>query len=174
MERYTVPQVNRALAQERLLQRLDQGEPFDGLCQELGLSLSRRYLPELRHRYRQGGCSWMALIDHRHGHASKVTAERRVWLCQQKRQTPALTQEELARRFQAHFQVALSQSQVSNILRAEGIALPGGQRYRSEQEASLPVERAGVFFPPSRAATDGGTEDGDPSGAGAASHLPGA
>lgn len=174
MEHYTVPQVNRALVQERLLQRLGQGEPFDTLCQELGLSLSRRYLPELRQRYRQGGSSWMALIDHRHGHASKVTPERRAWLYQQKRQTPALTQGELARRFQAHFRVALSQSQVSNLLRAEGIALPGGQRYRSERETSLPVERAGVFSPPGRCATDGSAEDGDPGGAGAESCLPGA
>jgi hypothetical protein len=52
MERYTVRQVNRALAQEQLLRRLDRGEPFDRLCQELGLSLSRDYLPQLRRRYR--------------------------------------------------------------------------------------------------------------------------
>ena len=38
MERYTVRQVNRALAQEQLLQRFGRGEEFGELCQELGLS----------------------------------------------------------------------------------------------------------------------------------------
>lgn len=77
MERYTARQVKRALAQEQLLQRLDQGEGFEALCQELGLSLSRNYLPQLRSRYHQGdsslrqaqGTAWEALIDHRHGHS---------------------------------------------------------------------------------------------------------
>ena len=69
MERYTARQVKRALAQEQLLQRLNQGEDFNDLCQELGLSLSRRSLPHLRRRYRQGDSSWEALIDHRHGHS---------------------------------------------------------------------------------------------------------
>ena len=45
MERYTARQVKRALAQEQLLRRLDQGEDFETLCQELGLSLSRNYRP---------------------------------------------------------------------------------------------------------------------------------
>jgi hypothetical protein len=58
MERYTPSQINRALAQEQLLLRLDQGEDFEGLCQELGLSLSRNYLPQLRRRYQQGGSTW--------------------------------------------------------------------------------------------------------------------
>jgi hypothetical protein len=146
MERYTPSQINRALAQEQLLLRLDQGEDFEGLCQELGLSLSRNYLPQLRRRYQQGGSTWEALIDHRHGHASKVPPERRAWLRQQKREDPALTQQELADRFAAEFHEPLSQRQVSNVLRAEGVALPGGQHFRSPKEGTFPVERAGVFF----------------------------
>jgi transposase len=173
MERYTVRQVNRALAQEQLLRRLDQGETFDSLCQELNLALSRDYLPQLRQRYRQGGSTWVALIDQRHGHAYKVTLARRAWLRQQKEQNPALTQQQLARRFQEEFQVALSQSQVSNILRAAGVALPGGQRYHPQGEAALAVERAGVFFPSGCCAPDGGAEYGDPGSLGPASRLPG-
>lgn len=173
MERYTARQVKRALAQEQLLQRLDQGENFEDLCQELGLSLSRDYLPQLRRRYRQGGSSWEALIDHRHGHSYKVIPERRAWLREQKRENPALTQQELTDLFEVEFQVSISQSQVSNILRAEEVAIPGGQRYRSQEGRALPIERAGVFFPPGRRTPNGSTEHRNPSGFGAERRLPG-
>lgn len=172
MERYTIRQVNQALAQEQLLQRFEQGEEFEELCQELELSLKPGSLPYLRRRYRQGGSNWKALVDHRHGHSYKVTAERRAWLRQQKQDNPALTQEELVQRFEEEFQVTISQSHISNILRAEGVALPGGQRYRVQGEQSLPVERAGVFFPSGRSTTDEGVEYRHPSGAGTEKELP--
>ena len=180
MERYTARQVKRALAQEQLLQRLDRGEDFAALCQELDLSLSRKYLPQLRRRYRQGGSSlrqaqdtaWEALIDHRHGHSYKVTPERRAWLREQKRESPALTQQELAALFKYEFQGSISQSRVSDVLREEGVAIPGGQHYRSQEERALPVERAGGFFPSSRGPPDGRAEHGDPGDPGGESHLP--
>lgn len=172
MERYTVRQVNRALAQEQLLQRFGRGEEFGELCQELGLSLKPGSLPYLRRRYRQGGSNWKALVDHRHGHSYKVTSERRAWLRQQKQDHPALTQEELVQRFEEEFQVSISQSHISNILRAEGVARPGGQRYRAQGEQRLPVERAGVFFPSGRSTADEGVEYRHPSGAGAEKELP--
>lgn len=173
MERYTVRQVNRALAQEQLLKRLEAGEDFEELCRILNLSHSQDYLPELRRRYQQGGSSWEALIDHRHGHAAKVTPARQAWLRQQKQEHPALTQQALAERFEAEFGVTLSQSQISNVLRATGVAQPGGQRYRSEGKRALPVERAGVFFPSGGGAPDGGPQPRDPSRVGAAKALPG-
>ena len=174
MERYTARQVKRALAQEQLLQRLDRGEDFEALCQELGLSLSRNYLPQLRRRYRQGGSSWEALIDHRHGHSYKVTPERRAWLREQKQESPTLTQQELVALFKYEFQESVSQSRVSDILREEGVAIPGGQHYRSQEKHALPVERAGVFFPPGRRPPDGRAEHGNPGDPGGESHLPGA
>ena len=173
MKRHTIRQVNRALAQEQLLKRLDQGEEFEALCQELGLSHSQNYLPELRRRYRQGGSTWEALLDHRHGHAYKVTAERRAWLRKQKQDNPALTEEDLVQRFEDEFQVSISQSHVSNILRAEGVAVPGGQRYRAQGDQALPVERAGVFFPSGGSSADGGAEYRDPGSVGAKDGLPG-
>jgi hypothetical protein len=174
MERYTVRQVNRALAQEQLLKRLDAGEDFEELCKELGLAHSRDYLPELRCRYRQGGSTWEALIDHRHGHSYKVTPERRAWLREQKQDNPALTQKDLVQRFEDEFQVIISQSHVSNILRTEGVAIPGGQQYRPQGDQALPVERAGVFFPSGRSAPDEGVEHRDPGSTGAENGLPGA
>jgi transposase len=146
MERYTARQVNRALAQEQLLQRLERGEDFGALCQELELSLSRDYLPTLRHRYREGGASWEAWVDHRQGHASKGTPERQAWLCQRKRADPTLTQAELAGLFQTEFQESISPSQVGNLLRAEGMAFPGGQHDRAAREPAGDTARAGVFF----------------------------
>ena len=182
MERYTARQVKRALAQEQLLKRLEQGEDFEALCQELGLSLSRNYLPQLRRRYRQRGSSlrqaqdtaWEALIDHRHGHSYKVTPERRAWLRGQKRESPALTQQELAALFEDEFQESISQSRVSDVLREEGVAIPGGQHYRSQEQRALPIERAGVFFPSSRRPPDGRAEHGNPGDLGGESRLPGA
>lgn len=174
MDRYTVEQVNRAQAQEELLRRVGRGERFETVAEDLGLSLGRAYLPRLRRRYEQGGYCWQALVDHRHGHPGKVTAERRRWLCEQKRRFPALTQEELAQRFEAEFTVSISQRQVGNVLREGGVALPGGRRWPSGGEDALPVERAGVFFPPGRPDSDGGIEHGDCRGPGAASRLSGA
>ena len=174
MEHYTARQVKRALAQEQLLQRLDRGEDFEDLCQELGLSLSRNYLSQLRRRYRQGGSSWEALIDHRHGHSYKVTPERRAWLREQKREDLTLTQQELAALFETEFQESISQSRVSDILRKEGVAIPGGQHYRSQEERALPIERAGVFFPSGRRPPNGRADHSDPGDPGEESHLPGA
>jgi transposase len=174
MERYTARQVNRALAQEKLLQGLDRGEDFETLCQQLGLSLKPGSLSFLRRRYRQGGSTWEALLDHRHGHSYKMTPERRTWLKTQKQENPALTQAELVQRFEEEFQVSISQSHVSNVLRVEGVAIPGGQRYHPPREQSLPVERAGVFFPSGSGTTDAGTEDRDAGGGTAANGLPGA
>lgn len=173
MERYTPQQVKRALAQEQLLKRLEQGEDFEMLCEELGLSHSRAYMPELRRHYREGGSTWEALIDHRHGHASKGTPERRAWLREQKRKTPTLTQQELADLFEEEFGVSISQSQVSNILREEGVAIPGGQRYHAQEEQSLPLERAGVFFPSQCDSGDGSAGESDPGDPGAKTRLPG-
>jgi transposase len=173
MERYTPRQVQRAQAQEQLLKRLDQGEDFEVLCEELGLSHSQNYMSELRRRYREGGSTWEALIDHRHGHASKGTVERRAWLRKQKVTTPALTQEELVDLFETEFKTTISQSRVSDILREEGVALPGGQRYRIQEEETLPVERAGVFFPSERSGADGCAGERDSGDPGAESGLSG-
>lgn len=173
MERYTARQVTRALAQEQLLLRLDQGEDFEALCQELDLSLSRNYMPQLRRRYHQGGATWEALIDHRQGHAYKVTPERRAWLRAQKRENPALTQEKLAERFEVEFKVSISQSRVSDVLREEGVAIPGGQHYHPQGERAWPVERAGVFFSPGRRAAHGSAEHSHPGDPGDESRLPG-
>jgi transposase len=173
MERYTARQVKRALAQEQLLKRLDKGEDFDALCEEFGLSHSRDYMSELRRRYRKGGSSWEALIDHRHGHASKGTAERRAWLREQKVANPALTQEELVDLYQVEFEETISQSRVSDILRQEGVATPGGQRYHTQEKESLPVERAGVFFPSECGDANGSAGNGDPSCSETESELPG-
>lgn len=173
MERYTARQVKRALAQEQLLKRLDQGEDFDVLCKELGLSHNQDYMSELRRRYREGGSTWEALIDHRHGHASKGMAERRVWLREQKIANPALTQHELVDLYRAEFEETISQSRVSDILREEGVATPGGQRYHPQEEANLAVERAGVFFPSECGDPDESAGNGDPGRAEAKSELPG-
>jgi len=173
MERFTARQVNRALAQERLLQGLDRGEDFETLCQQLALALKPSSLSFLRRRYRQGGSTWEALLDHRHGHSSKMTPERRGWLRTQKQENPALTQVELVPRFEEEFHVSISQSHISNVLRAEGVAIPGGQRYHLSGTQFLPVERTGVFFPSGSGAADGGTEDRDTDRAAAANDLPG-
>jgi hypothetical protein len=53
------------------------------------------------------------------------------------------------------------------------VAIPGGQRYHSQEEHTLPVERAGVFFPPGRRPPDGHVEHGHPGDPGGKSHLPG-
>jgi hypothetical protein len=59
------------------------------------------------------------------------------------------------------------------MLRKEGVAIPGGQHYRSQEERALPVERAGVFFPSGRRSPDGCAEHGNSGDPGGESRLPG-
>ena len=63
--------------------------------------------------------------------------------------------------FEAEFEVTISQSRVSDILREEGVATPRGQHSPPQEEAVLPVERAGVFFPSERGGADGRAGNGD-------------
>jgi hypothetical protein len=72
-----------------------------------------------------------------------------------------LTQEELGNLFAAKFQVTLSQSQISHVLQAEGVAIPGGQHHPGGAKSGHLVDRAGVFFPSSSPAAHAGVADGN-------------
>ena len=74
-----------------------QGDYIEDLRRELGLSHSRKHLPKLCRRHRQGGFCWETPVDRRHSPPYKATPEHQAWLRKQKRETPSLAQQELAR-----------------------------------------------------------------------------
>jgi hypothetical protein len=75
--------------------------------------------------------------------------------------------------FEAEFEVSISQSRVSDILREEGVATPGGRHYPPQEEETLPVERAGVFFPSERGGAYGRAGKGHAGDSGAEGELSG-
>ena len=64
-----------ARRKEQWILRVEQGENRDKVRRELKLKLKTSVLPSLKQRYKAGGRKWQALLDRRHGIATKGTAE---------------------------------------------------------------------------------------------------
>ncbi len=151
---------------ERLLQRVEAGEPFESACAALGLCVEAEDLPRLQARYEAGGRRWEALIDGRYGHPQKAHSALREWLYERKRADESLTAPELAREVQERFGVALSAGHINYLLRKVELARPPGRPPRAAgretsvgaaavNESDISLANAGIFFPRSRETRDG-------------------
>jgi DMSO/TMAO reductase YedYZ molybdopterin-dependent catalytic subunit len=60
--------IEKAKRLERLLQRVEQGEPLEQVCTELDLAVDPKWLARLQAKYEAGGRTWEALLDGRYGH----------------------------------------------------------------------------------------------------------
>lgn len=72
--------LKKAQRLEQLLLRFAAGEPLSKLNAELGFALAEEEVPGQQVRYEEGGRTWEALIDGRHGHAHKVHCGIREYL----------------------------------------------------------------------------------------------
>ena len=156
---------------ERLLQRIEGGEPFDQVRADLGLSIEDEDVPKLQARYEAGGRTWEALIDGRYGHPQTAHSALREWMYERKREDDSLTARELAEEIAEQFQVELSIGHINYLLRKVELTRPRGRPYRRREEeeeaaAQAPaapsdesLDNGGLFFPGSCEARDGNYRD---------------
>lgn len=158
---------------ERLLHRIEAGEPLDQVCADLDLNVKKaEKIPKLQAKYEAGGRSWEALIDGRYGHSQTAHSALREWMYERKREDKALTAGELGSEIEERSGVKLSVGHINYLLRKKELTRPRGRpRRRREKEAesettpasatppgeSLP--NGGLFFPRRGEAGDG--RDGD-------------
>lgn len=169
---------------ERLLLRLEAGEPFGQVCADLDLNVKEEDLPKLQAKYEAGGRTWEALIDGRYGHPQKAHSALREWMYERKREDKSPTARELAGEMAERFQVELSIGHINYLLRKKELTRPPGRprRRKAEEEEAAPASAApsdesldngGIFFPRSSEARDGrGGDCGDQPG-GSRRPLPG-
>ena len=141
-----------ARRKEQWILRVEQGENRDKVRRELKLKLKTSVLPSLKQRYKAGGRKWQALLERRHGIATKGTAEVKAFLKKAKEQDPQATGSELCVQVWERFEIDISLSRLNELLRAEGLSnSPGRPRKASRPEKPAAPERdidnAGAFFP---------------------------
>lgn len=159
--------LEKAKRLEQLLLRVAAGEPLDELNEELGFELDEEELARQQAKYEEGGRTWEAVIDGRHGHAHKIHSGIREYLYTRKKEDDSLRAPQLAEEVEEKFGVTVSAGHVNYLLRKRGLTSPAGRppkKPEPEEEVSAdgpsyPVENAGIFPPGSGEGRDG--SDGD-------------
>lgn len=151
--RYTLAErEDLARRKEQWVLRTARGEDPERVRRELKLKQKVRTLALLRPRYQQGGRTWKALLERRHGLATKGTPEVKAFVCKAKAKEAQLTAGELVAQIWERFEIEISRNRLSEILKQEGLSNPVGHPKRSPADrAPKPAERgvdhAGAFFP---------------------------
>lgn len=161
---YPAAVVEKAKCLESLLQRVEAGEPFEPVLEELGLQVEAAALPKLFSRYESGGRNWEVLLDGRYGHSQNVNSAQREWLYQRKRQDESLTAPALAAALEREFGVGVAAGHINYLLRKVALTRSVGRPVKrretqttSEQPGATEtsLENAGLFFPGGGQAGDG-------------------
>jgi transposase len=143
-----------ARRKEQWILRTERGEDPARVGRELKLKLKPRALERLKQRYRMGGRKWQALLERRHGVATKGTPAVRAFLAKAKARHPQLTGAELCVQVWERFEIEISLGYLEALLREAGLSNPPGRPRKASATARDPardVEHAGAFFPPGRA-----------------------
>ena len=145
-----------ARRKEQWIRRTEQGEDADQVRRELKLKLKPSSLPWLRQRYQAGGRKWSALLERRHGVATKGTAEVKAFLKKAKEQNSRVTGAELCVQVWEQFEIDLSLSRLNELLHTEGLSNAPGRPHKTPPPETAPaaereVDNAGAFFPSGRA-----------------------
>lgn len=149
-----------ARRKEQWVLRAERGESPERVRRELKLKLKPRALERLKSRYRAGGRTWPALLERRHGVATKGTPAVRAYLAKAKAQHPQLTGAELCVQVWERFEIEISLGHLEALLRQAGLSNPPGRPRKEPAAAGEPageVDQAGAFFPPGRAERAGRT-----------------
>lgn len=149
--------VKKARRLERLLLRVGAGEPLDELNEELGFALDEDELAGQQAKYEDGGRTWEALIDGRHGHPHNIHSGVREYLYARKEEDDSPRAPQLAEEVEEKFGIEVSAGHVNYLLRKRGLTAPPGhppKKPPSDEEdtpeattSSEPVDNAGLFFP---------------------------
>ena len=147
--------IEKAYRLAQLLRRVEEGEGLAEVCTEIGVEVTSDRLVALQRKYETGGRRWEALIDGRHGHVQKVTADMKEWLYERKRQDKTLTGPELVKAIRDKFGVELSVGHVNHLLRQVELSRQTGRPPKPVAEKETErggiseqvVDNAGIFFP---------------------------
>jgi transposase len=139
-----------AQRKEQWILRTEQGESPQRVGRELKLKASS--LPRLRQQYQAGGRTWQALLERRHGIATKGTPEVKAFLKKAKEQHPQATGAELCVQVWERFEIDISLRRLNELLHAEALSNSPGRprKVPAPEPVSAPereVDNAGVFFP---------------------------
>ena len=141
-----------ARRREQWILRIEHGEDPQSVCRALNLRLSLKTLPKLQRRYQLGGRKWRALLERRHGIATKGTPEVKAFMVKAKTKTPALTAAALVVEIWERFEIEISLNRMNELFRAAGLNNPVGRPKLNSAEplskaAERDVDHAGAFFP---------------------------
>jgi transposase len=156
--------LEKAKRLEQLLLRVAGGEPLDELNEELGFELDEDELARWQAKYEEGGHTWEAVIDGRHGHAHEIHSGIREYLYARKKEDDSLRAPQLVEEVREKFGVTVSAGHVNYLLRKRELTAPVGRPPKQpepeeEAPAEVPsdsVENTGIFFPRSGKSGDGG------------------
>lgn len=149
-----------ARRKEQWILRTEKGEDPERVRRELKVPLQTRTLGWLKRRYQAGGRQWQALLQRRHGVATKGTPAVKAFLTKAKERNPQLTGAELCEQVWERFEIDISLGHMTTLLRHAGLSSPPGRPRKApgEKDAVTPareVENAGAFFPSGRAQRTG-------------------
>ena len=110
--------IEKAQKMEKLLQRVEAGEPLDRVCVDLEVEIDEKRLGALQAKYKAGGRTWEALLDGRFGHPHTAHSELREWLYERKKQDETLRAPKLAKEIERKFHMVLSPGHINRLRRA--------------------------------------------------------
>lgn len=149
-----------ARRREQWILRIEKGEDPERVRRELKLKLKVRTLARLKPRYQKGGRTWQALLERRHGLATKGTPEVMAFVAKVKARNPQITAGEMVTAIWEQFEIEISVNRLSELLKPLGLSNPVGRPRPTSveppaQTAGRDVDHAGAFFPPGRTGRTG-------------------
>lgn len=152
--RYTLAgREDLARQKEQWILRTEQGEDPERVRQALHLKLQVVTLARLRIRYAAEGRTWQALLERRHGKATKGTPAVKAFVAKAKAKHPHLTAAELVGLIWDRFEIEISRNRLSTLLKQADLSNPVGRPPGVAPDRLGPttegdVDHAGAFFPP--------------------------
>lgn len=145
-----------ARRKEQWILRTEKGEDPERVRRELKVPLKTVSLSWLKQRYQAGGRQWQALLERRHGVATKGTAKVKAFLAKAKARNPQVTGAELCVQVWERFEIDISLGHMTVLVREAGLSNRPGRPTKAQDEKDLAtsardVENAGAFFPSGRA-----------------------
>ncbi len=143
--------LEKAQRLEQLLLGVATSKPLAALNETLGFDLDEEELAHQQTKYADGGRTWEALIDGRHGHAHKCHSGIREYLYTRKENDASLRARQLADAVADKFGVEVSVGHVNYLLRKRELTAPRGHPPQKPTTAAEvrqpPVKNVGIFFP---------------------------
>jgi transposase len=122
----------------RAVELMDVGVSWQEANERSGLKYSRRGIQQLYQRWQEHGNE--ALIDNRHGHSYKATAEVQDWLGERCTEDSEVRSSQLVSEIEARFGVELHPGYVTLLRHQLGLPVPRPGRRRIREEATPVLE----------------------------------